>query len=79
MPGDLHEAPNDWDLYMNGQIEAPVPALAPPDAERLQEMGFDRLHGPGAWASHYQPPAVSARSASPEPPLDPRPALHFHQ
>lgn len=79
MPGDLHEAPNDWDLYMNGQIEAPVPALAPPDAERLQEMGFHRLHGPGAWASHYQPPAVSARSASPEPPLDPRPALQFHQ
>ena len=79
MPGDLHEAPNDWELYMNGQIEAPVPALAPPDAERLHEMGFHRLRGPGAWASHDQPPVVSARSASPEPPLDPRPAVQFHK
>ncbi len=55
VPGDLYRPPSDWELYINGQIEASAPpALPPADAARLKELGLDRLRGPGAWDSYEQ-------------------------
>jgi len=47
MPGDLHEAPNDWELFMNGQTAGAV-AIGSPMA-RLKTLGLQSLRGPGAW------------------------------
>lgn len=52
LPGDLHEAPSDWELYANGWIEGRIPAKSGDvHAEWMQERGLDQLTGPGAWAS----------------------------
>jgi pilus assembly protein CpaC len=47
MPGDLHEAPNDWELFMNGQTAGAV-AIGSPMA-RLKSLGLEGIRGPGAW------------------------------
>jgi pilus assembly protein CpaC len=47
MPGDLHEVPNDWELFMNGQTAGAV-AIGSPMA-RLKTLGLQSLRGPGAW------------------------------
>lgn len=52
VPGDLHVRPDDWDLFVNGDIEGSRPALAPTASEQLQQLGLDRLMGPGAWISY---------------------------
>ena len=46
-PGDLHEAPNDWELFMNGQTAGAV-AIGSPMA-RLKTLGLEGIRGPGAW------------------------------
>lgn len=52
-PGETHETPSDWELYAGGKLHgesgAGVRALAWPE-----QMGLDRLRGPGAWATHDQ-------------------------
>ncbi len=64
VPGDLYQPPNDWELYINGQIEASAPpALPPADAARLKELGLDRLRGPGAWDSYGQRLVIHTPSA----------------
>ena len=53
LPGFLHEAPNDWQLYVNGWQENNQPAkLDAVDAEWLKRLGLDQLNGPGAWDSY---------------------------
>ncbi len=47
MPGDLYEAPNDWELFMNGQTAGAV-AIGSPMA-RLKVLGLASIRGPGAW------------------------------
>lgn len=60
LPGTDHIPPSDWEFYTLGRIEGTVPArLSPGDAQWLRDMGLDRLKGPGAWATHSQPDAVS--------------------
>ena len=60
LPGHAHQPPSNWDLFINGKIEAPTPsALAPPDAERARQLGLDRLKGPGAWVTHEQPRVIT--------------------
>lgn len=55
MPGFLHKAPNDWELFIEGRMESETPAkIAPGDASWLKENGIDQLIGPGAWESHTQ-------------------------
>jgi len=52
LPGDLHEAPSDWELYANGWIEGRIPAKSgEAHAAWMKERGLDQLAGPGAWAS----------------------------
>ena len=53
LPGDLHIPPNDWELFVKGSLEGKVPEIASSDGLRLGILGFDRLKGPGAWASYY--------------------------
>jgi hypothetical protein len=47
MPGDLHETPNDWELFVNGQLAGAVPVGSP--LARLKNLGLEGLRGPGAW------------------------------
>ena len=60
MPGDLHKAPSDWELYIDGQLESDEPAkLDSVDAEWLKTLGLDQLNGPGAWDSYGTAAPVS--------------------
>ena len=53
LPGQLHQVPNDWEVYIEGRIEGRQPkAISPSNSEALRSKGFDRLRGPGAWESH---------------------------
>ena len=53
LPGFLHNEPNDWELYIDGQIEGEEPAKIDPDnAKLLKQMDFNQLVGPGAWDSY---------------------------
>ena len=65
VPGDLHVEPDDWELYIDGRLQGKTPALAPPDAAALKEMGLDRLKGPGGWVTYVQAPAVSEIKSRP--------------
>ncbi|MDI6451678.1 type II and III secretion system protein family protein [Anaerobaca lacustris] len=53
VPGVTHAPPNDWELYLEGRLEAAEPArLDPATAEAMRQMGLDKLVGPGAWDAH---------------------------
>jgi pilus assembly protein CpaC len=47
MPGDLHVAPSDWQLFMEGKLKGTIPGQSP--RERLAAVGLVDLKGPGAW------------------------------
>jgi len=67
VPGTLHISPNDWELYVNGQLEGGEPAkLSSVDAAWLKEMGFDRLVGAGGWESYGQEMGRSCSNVKPE-------------
>jgi pilus assembly protein CpaC len=52
LPGFSHTEPIAWQLYIDGRIEGKEPAKIDADHARwLEEMGLDRLVGPGAWDS----------------------------
>jgi pilus assembly protein CpaC len=60
LPGFAHAEPNDWELFIEGRIEGKEPAKINADHARyLQEMGLDRLVGPGAWDSYGAPQSSS--------------------
>lgn len=55
LPGFLHTPPDDWEFYLEGRIEGKKPAkIHPANAERLKQLGLDKLMGPGAWESYGQ-------------------------
>jgi pilus assembly protein CpaC len=67
MPGELHEAPSDWEFYSEGALEKGDAArIASSEAPYIRELGLEGLKGPGAWAYYGQSPA-RLRPASPEP------------
>jgi pilus assembly protein CpaC len=50
LPGFLHTAPNDWELYIDGDLDkSDLSKLDEIDAEWLKRLGLDDLQGPGAW------------------------------
>jgi pilus assembly protein CpaC len=55
VPGVTHESPNDWELFVNGQLAGRPAPLAPAQAKRLQSLGLDGLRGPGGWVSYDAP------------------------
>jgi hypothetical protein len=62
MPGDLHEAPNDWELFIEGSLNGSTNLKDP--LQRLRSLGLKGLKGPGAWKRPEEPRQVAA---------DPRP------
>jgi len=55
LPGFLYSDPNDWEFYLEGRMDGRRPAkIHHDDAQRLKEMGLDKLMGPGAWDSYDQ-------------------------
>jgi len=65
VPGDLHETPNDWELFMEGKLAGPVSVGNP--LARLRALGLDGLRGPGAWR-RPEDPRVVASDEFPSPP-----------
>ena len=58
-PGMAHVPPNDWELYVRGALEGKTPRkIAPLRAQRMQELGLDKLNGPGTWASYEGRPTA---------------------
>jgi pilus assembly protein CpaC len=53
LQAELHVEPNDWDLFLNGAIEGKADASISASEIGLDSIGFDRLKGPGGWASHF--------------------------
>lgn len=60
LPGDLYNEPNDWEFYIEGEIESNKPAkIDPVNGKILKQLGLDKLAGPGAWDSYIQKIAAS--------------------
>ncbi|MFB0986919.1 MAG: hypothetical protein QMB94_11515, partial [Phycisphaerales bacterium] len=58
MPGDLHTAPNDWELFVGGQYQGST-GIGDPMA-RLDALGLSGLRGPGAWRRADDPRVPAA-------------------
>ncbi|MAE68055.1 MAG: hypothetical protein CMJ18_27715 [Phycisphaeraceae bacterium] len=57
VPGELHREPDDWQLYINGEIEGAAPGkISPDEAEWMKRRGLHRLKGPGAWVTYESTP-----------------------
>ena len=69
LPGFLHDSPNDWELFIDGDIENyDVANLDDVDAEWLERLGLDDLYGPGAWDEYGEsaPPSQADMSMEEE-------------
>jgi len=68
LPGFLHKAPNDWELYIDGEIEGQNLAKVDEiDAAWLKKLGLDQLNGPGAWDEYGMEAPVSQAEIDAEP------------
>lgn len=66
LPGFAHSEPSDWELYIDGRIEGKEPAKIDADRARLlEQMGLNRLVGPGAWDSFDASKSSSQAELSP--------------
>ncbi|MHC4758892.1 MAG: type II and III secretion system protein family protein [Planctomycetota bacterium] len=53
LPGFMHVEPNDWEFYIQGQIEGKrAISITENESEWLEELGLHELDGPGAWDSY---------------------------
>jgi pilus assembly protein CpaC len=69
LPGFMHKAPNDWKLYIDGDIEGQdLTKLDEVDARWLKKLGLDELNGPGAWDSYDADAPASQADMVPEDP-----------
>ena len=67
LPGLLHLAPNDWELYAMGQIDGKIPPkVGPIECQYLKDTGLSRLRGPGAWATFESPAGISTAPLHPK-------------
>lgn len=58
LPGALHSAPSDWELYGAGKIEGTLPAeLESVSMLGMTDLGLNQLRGPGAWATYGNRPS----------------------
>jgi pilus assembly protein CpaC len=62
LPGALHQAPNDWELFMEGRLAGANDVVSP--VARLRTFGLTDLRGPGAWR-RPEDPRVAAADAMP--------------
>ena len=65
LPGELHETPNDWELFMEGSLAGATKAGKP--LARLKVLGLEGLRGPGA-LRRPDDPRVSASDVFPATP-----------
>jgi pilus assembly protein CpaC len=72
MPGDLHQTPNDWELFGEGKLAGATDVGNP--LSRLKALGLGSLRGPGAWrrsddrrvpAADALPPVMDLDSSPP--------------
>ena len=63
VPGALHQAPNDWELFMNGWLSGANDVASP--VARLKSLGLRDIKGPGAWRRPDEPRNTAA-DAMPE-------------
>lgn len=70
MPGDLHQTPNDWELFGEGRLTGATDVGNP--LARLKALGLGSIKGPGAWrrsddrrmpAADALPPVTDPESA----------------
>jgi pilus assembly protein CpaC len=54
LPGDLHESPNDWELFGRGYLEGGSRDPDKVSNESVDLGKLEELQGPGAWATYYQ-------------------------
>ncbi len=54
VPGDLHQAPNDWELFGLGRIEGGERNPDKVSNESVDLGKLEDLQGPGAWATYYK-------------------------
>ena len=53
VPGALYQAPNDWELFVNGWLSGANDVSSP--VARLKTLGLTDLKGPGAWRRPEDP------------------------
>jgi pilus assembly protein CpaC len=58
LPGDLHQTPNDWELFGEGKLNGATDVGNP--LARLRALGLGSLKGPGAWRRSDDPRAPAA-------------------
>ena len=63
MPGDLHQTPNDWELFGEGKLTGATDVGNP--LSRLRALGLGTLKGPGAWQRSDDPRVPAADSLPP--------------
>jgi pilus assembly protein CpaC len=69
LPGFMHKAPSDWELYIDGNIESQDPAkLSAVEAEWMTRIGLSDLTGPGAWDSYGEVAPTSQANMVPNDP-----------
>jgi pilus assembly protein CpaC len=69
LPGFMHKAPSDWELYIDGNLETQDPAkLNAVEAKWMSRIGLSDLKGPGAWDSYDAPAPASQADMVPEDP-----------
>jgi pilus assembly protein CpaC len=71
LPGDLHETPDDWELFIEGSTNGTAQIGSP--LARLKTLGLDGIRGPGAWRRPDEP-RVPAADPLPEVPAAAEPA-----
>jgi pilus assembly protein CpaC len=75
LPGELHQAPNDWELFVNGSLSGAVNMGNP--MARLKSLGLEGLKGPGAWRRPDEPRVIAADALpGPSASRPPEPSTH---
>lgn len=65
VPGDLHQSPNDWELFGLGKLEGGIESLDGVSDDSVELGKLEDLKGPGAWASYYNDEPVDYEKAEP--------------
>jgi pilus assembly protein CpaC len=64
VPGDLHQSPNDWELFGRGRLEGGERHPDEVSNESVDLGKLEDLQGPGAWATYYKSePAAKTEQA----------------
>jgi pilus assembly protein CpaC len=65
VPGADYTVPGDWSFYIGGDLEGEATWKPLPPATAITDLGFEKLHGPGAWADYGKGSARSQAALRP--------------